>query len=73
MGGFMLWSDRMIEQGRVEEARRLLERQLRLRFPDSIEAYLARLESASLEELERWAERVVVASTPDAVFSDATP
>jgi len=33
---------------------------------------LARLEGASLEQLERWAEQVVVAATPDEVFSEPT-
>jgi hypothetical protein len=73
MGGVMPWHEPFIEQARVEEARRLLERQLRRRFPDMSEAHLARLEGASLDDLERWSDRFAVASTPDEVFADAVP
>ncbi len=44
--------------GRVEEARRILERLLRKRLAPIPEAVLARLQAASLEQLEAWTDRV---------------
>jgi hypothetical protein len=61
------WVEGWIE-GRVEEARHLLSRQLRRRFPGVAPELLKRLDDAPLEDLERWAEAVVVADTPGQVF-----
>ena len=56
--------------GRQEEARRLLERLLTLRFgalPDWVEP---RLRTARTETLEHWADRLLAAASLDAVFSE---
>jgi len=58
----------LMPMGRVEEARHLLSRQLRRRFPGLAPELLKRLDDAPLEDLERWAEAVMVADTPGQVF-----
>jgi hypothetical protein len=76
MGEFMLLSERLEAKGRVEgrvegrvaEARQLLARLLRRRFSAVSPQHQVRLDGASLEDLERWAEQVVVAATPEDVF-----
>lgn len=55
-------------EGRVEEARAILERQLRARFGALPSDAQERLRGAALEELERWAERFALASTLAEVF-----
>ena len=61
-----------VRQGRVEGERAVLERQLRRRF-GPIPAELAqRLRQASADDLERWAENVLDASTLGDVFDPAT-
>ncbi|MFW5920870.1 MAG: Rpn family recombination-promoting nuclease/putative transposase [Polyangiales bacterium] len=52
--------ERLIEQGE----RRLLLRQLQIRFGELDDAVVARVEAASRDEFERWAERMV-AGAPD--------
>lgn len=50
--------------------RRLLVKQLTLRFGAPPEAAMARIAAADVETLERWAERVLTASTLEAVPAD---
>jgi hypothetical protein len=68
----MSTAQRLIEQGRAEGeargARRVLGLQLRSRFGVLDPQTEKRLEAASVEELERWAERVVDARTLADVF-----
>jgi hypothetical protein len=59
-----------IKEGRQEEARRLLLRQLRVRFGELPAATVARIEAADLADLERWSERVLGAQTLAEVLGD---
>ena len=64
------WDLPLIEQGRVEGEARVLRRLLRLKFgdlPTTIEPLLA---TASTDQLEVWAERVLTAATLSEVFAD---
>ena len=45
-------------------------KQLRLRFQDLPEDVLARVEAATAEQLDLWAERILTAETLDEVLSD---
>ncbi len=56
------------QEGREEGARRLLTKQLQLKFGELDAAAEARLGAASLAELEAWSERVLTAESVDAVF-----
>lgn len=56
--------------GRQEEARRLLERLLTLRFGPLPDWVGPRLRAARTETLERWADRLLAAASLDAVFSE---
>ncbi|MGL1832963.1 DUF4351 domain-containing protein [Rhodocyclaceae bacterium SMB388] len=49
---------------------RILERQLTKRFGPVDEACRARLRSATVEQLECWADRILDAQTVDAVFTE---
>ena len=58
------------QEGRLEEASRLVRRLLMLRFgglPDWAED---RLRQASTTDLERWADRILEASSLETVFKD---
>ena len=59
---------RGMEQGRVEGERAVLERLLRRRFGRLPPATARRLDRASPEDLEAWAENVLDAGTLDEVF-----
>lgn len=54
-------------EGRVEEARRFLALMLRERFGLVPSAVSGRIEAAALDDLERWARRLLTAPTPEAV------
>ncbi|MCY4563692.1 MAG: DUF4351 domain-containing protein [Gammaproteobacteria bacterium] len=58
-----------MEQGRVEGERVVLERQLKRRFGLLSPEVAARLEQASVADLETWAENVLDAPTLDDVFN----
>ena len=58
------------KEGRKEGQAELLLRQLKLRFGDPPDAVTARLQCASDEDLARWAERILAASSLDDVFAD---
>lgn len=55
-------------EGRAEEATRLLLRLLTRKFPTVPDDVRKRVESASVEQLEVWCDRVLDAETLDAVF-----
>ena len=57
-------------EGRREGEAEVLLRQLRLRFGPLPEDVTARLNAADAETLLRWSERVLSASTLDAVFAE---
>ncbi|MCC6875748.1 MAG: Rpn family recombination-promoting nuclease/putative transposase [Sandaracinaceae bacterium] len=52
-----------------QKANELVLKQLRLRFGDLPLATIARVRGASVEELDRWAERVLTASSLEQVFA----
>lgn len=66
----MTIADQLIQQGRVEGRVELLMRQLAVKFGSLAEQTRERLVHATLAELDRWAERVLVATTLDDVFSE---
>ncbi|MBZ0120170.1 MAG: DUF4351 domain-containing protein [Sandaracinaceae bacterium] len=53
----------------VDKAQELVLKQLRVRFGELPEATIARVRVASVEELDRWAERVLTASSLEQVFA----
>ena len=57
------------EEGRAEGRRGLLARQLTLKFRAPLREVEARVAAASLDETERWAERILTASTLEEVFA----
>jgi hypothetical protein len=61
----------LIEQGIEQGQRKLMLRLLTSRFGDLSAEVVRRVSGANLAQLERWAERILVAETLDAVF-DAT-
>ena len=70
-----LATQRGIEQGtergeRIGEAR-VVERQLARRFGPLTAETRARLQTSTLEQLDRWADRLLDAATLDEVFSDS--
>ena len=76
MGYQQKWMEEGEARGRAEgeargEARGRAEtllKQLALRFPEQAEAFEARVRAASIEELDRWAERVLFAESLDDVL-----
>ncbi len=58
-----------IEKGETKGARHVLAKLLRLKFGALDGATESRLEAATLEELDRWSERVLTAESLDAVFA----
>ena len=60
--------ERGMEHGRVEGERAVLERQLKRRFGLLPPAAAERLEGASADDLETWAENVLDAETLSDVF-----
>jgi hypothetical protein len=64
----MSTAERLIQQGAVSEARKLLERQLRLRFGPLPSGVVTTLDEARLEDLELWTERFVTTPTLEAIF-----
>ncbi len=67
------FADRFIEQGVQQglqqgEARTLL-RQLTQKFgPEAAQAHRERIETAELEQLEAWLDRILTAETPETIF-----
>lgn len=64
------WKAEGRTEGRVEGARRVLLRQLELKFGVLSAAERARLEGASEQQLERWADRFVSAESCTEVLAD---
>lgn len=62
-----------LEKGRNDEARRILSRQITRRFGALSPATEARLAAASLEELELWADLILDAQSPEALFGSNQP
>jgi predicted transposase YdaD len=56
-------ADRLREEGRQKGERKVLLKQLTLRFGKLADAVVARVNAASVEQLETWAERVITAPT----------
>jgi len=59
------------EEGRLEDRRAVLLRQLAQRFDELPDAVRARIEQAEMEDLEVWTDRVIPARTLAEVFADA--
>jgi len=57
-------------EGKAEKATTILERLLVKRFGPLDEATRGRLDIATLEQLDRWTDRILDVSTVDAVFED---
>ncbi|AJD48945.1 putative transposase [Isoalcanivorax pacificus W11-5] len=62
-----------LEKGRNDEARRILSRQITRRFGALSPATEARLAAASLEQLELWADLILDAQSPEALFGSNQP
>jgi len=56
------------QEGRLEGQRELLTKQIRSRFGDLPERLLARVNAASPEQLEHWAERILTAGSIEEVL-----
>jgi hypothetical protein len=63
------WCNDLIHEGRLEGQRALLERLLRARFGDLDDATRSRLAKARVADLERWADRILVAKRLADVFT----
>jgi hypothetical protein len=59
-----------LHQGKLEGVAAVLERLLTKRFGSLSEEVRSRLHTASLEQLDTWAERILDAPTLEAVFED---
>ncbi len=59
-----------LKEGLEEGQRKILIRQLTLKFGELPDGILQRIRAADAEYLERWAERILVARTIDDVFAD---
>ena len=57
-------------EGKTEEARLMLGRLLQRRFDIDAAAAEARLQGATLEQLEAWFERILDAESIDALFAE---
>ncbi len=74
----MTYKDRLIEQGkekgraegRADGVRRVLAKQLQLKFGALDEKTETLLGAAALDQLEAWSERVLTAETLEAVFRE---
>ena len=66
----MTTAQRLIEQGRREGQRGILLKLLRLRFGSMSDQAMARINEASAEQLERWAERVITANALEEAPAD---
>jgi predicted transposase/invertase (TIGR01784 family) len=60
---FVSMADWLREQGREQGERKILLKQLRLRFGEIEEAVAERVRAAGVEQVERWAELVLTART----------
>ena len=58
------------EEGREQGQRATLLKQLRLRFQSVPEEALARIDAATSQQLDLWAERILTAETLDEVLAD---
>ena len=57
-------------EGKTEEARLMLGRLLQRRFDVDAAAAEARLQGATLEQLEAWVDRILDAESIDALFAE---
>ena len=62
------FAKRYVSQGRAEGEAKLLCKQLTLKFGAIGNATVERLHAASTADLERWAERILTATSVDDVF-----
>jgi hypothetical protein len=61
------------EEGSVDSLRRTLARQLAVKFgPEALAPVQARVDTAGVETLEQWLERIITAATIDGVFGNVT-
>ncbi|PRQ05358.1 hypothetical protein ENSA5_03480 [Enhygromyxa salina] len=61
-----------LQQGRQQERAELLVKQLALKFGTLPPACVARIESATYEQLERYIEGVLTAESLEFLFADAS-
>jgi hypothetical protein len=57
-------------KGRLEHAREMLLRLLRVRFGEIPGSTIEQMQGAELAELDRWAERVLTAATVEEIFAE---
>jgi hypothetical protein len=72
----MTWAEQLENRGRQQENARLLAKlrhqalqMLRLKFGELPDEVVARVETASEDDLDRWTDRLLVAETLEAVFA----
>lgn len=65
---FMTIAERLINKGRQEGARRILTKQLELKFGKLTESAQARIEAASADQIDGWVEAVLTAKDVAEVF-----
>jgi hypothetical protein len=65
----MNWHEREVDQGEKRGERRLLLKQLRLRFGELPAAIIARIEAAEVPELDTWGERIITAARLEDVLA----
>ncbi len=69
---FQDYERKLRNEGRNEGARGVLVHQLNVRFGELPPSAIARLKTASVNDIERWSERVLRAQTLAEVFDDAS-
>jgi hypothetical protein len=67
---FKKFKDQIHEEGRVEGGAGLLRRLLSRKFGELPPEVIARLEAATQEQLDTWADRILIADSLAAVFAD---
>jgi len=63
-----IWREEFLEEGRQEEEARVLLRQIERKFGAASPEVRKRVESASTDDLLRWADRVLAAGSLDDLF-----
>ena len=64
------WPDKWVQQGRTENIRMMLHRQLEQKFGPIPESTLEKIDSAAYEQLERWTDRVIGSTSLQQIFSN---
>ncbi len=65
----MTTAEMLREEGRQQAERRVLIKQLRLRFGDLPDAVIHNIDHASIDLIERWVERFATHDSLDDIFA----